>query len=287
MALSTSTIFSQVKNYLYNSGLGEKPSIRQGTGTVTVSGDIVTFDLAAGQGGKIRAGHVLQVYNPADDTACYAFYVISVSTDTLTCINGYEGSPTIANSAATPSLLEHQPPVLDAAIFRFIDQIVDSYLYPDVYDVFTDSFTPNLVSGQTAADADDMHIIRAWQSLGGIVYQIPCKVVHNMPTSLFATGKMLQYNVPYGASVGYSAARKVSLTNSTNTALEDLIAKGAAALALESTEASTQWESAKNDARERQGSPSRQMWQAFMLSKQSFANELAQETHTEFEIDRG
>lgn len=287
MALSTSTILSKTKDYLYNSGLGEKPSIRQGNGSSTVTGDIVTVPLATDEGAKLRPGHILSSYSAANSAAAYVFYVLSVSTDTATCVNGWQGATAIANSTAIPSLLEHQAPVTEYRMFQAIDEIVESFLWPTLYDIRTDSFTPDMTSMQSNADADDEYILRAWQQLGGVTYQVPASLVDNIDTSLFASGKMLQYDVVYPGTVYYSAGRKIDLTNSTNTAYEGLIAKGAAAILLEGTEASTQWESAKNDARERRTDASRSLWQSFYQTKRELSDQLSRDTHTEFVIERG
>lgn len=288
MALTRANIVSKVKDKIYNTGLGEKPSIRRGTGTVTVSGDIATFDLNAGEGDEVRAGQVLSAYSSTDTDDAYGFYVLSISTDTLTTVNGYEGAA-IANSAATPALLEHQAPVTAYRIQSAIDDIINNYLYPEVYDVITDTFTPNLATGQSDADANDEWILRCWQKVGPTYYQIPCKLEENVSTTMFASGKMLVYDAIYGATAYYSAARRVSLANSENTALEELIAKGAAALVIEGTEAPTQWETAKNDSvnRGELQSASRPLWQSFYQAKRQFMDDVTRSTVLEWKIDRG
>ncbi|KKK76603.1 hypothetical protein LCGC14_2861950, partial [marine sediment metagenome] len=184
MALTRGNIVKAVKARIYNTGLGQKPSIRQGTGTAVVTDDIVVFSVATGEGAKIRAGHILSSWNSTDATDAYGFYVLSLLTDEVTCANGYNGAA-IANSASVPALLEHQAEPTEYMVQTAIDDIVASYLFPEVFDIFMDSFTPNFASLQSTADVDDEEIIRAWQKIGGTTYQVPIKLIQNMPTAEF------------------------------------------------------------------------------------------------------
>ena len=159
-----------------------------------------------------------------------------------------------------------------------IDDIINSYLFPEVFDIFMDSFTPNFASLQSTADADDEEIVRAWQKLGTVTYQVPIKLIQNMPTAEFSTGKMLTYDVRSGADVDYSVKRRVSIANSTNTALEGLIAKGAAALCIEGVE-----EAPSEDAEQQ----SRPLWASFYNAKRQFETDIAKESVTSFKVDRG
>ncbi len=278
MALDRTKIIKAVKNRIYQQGVGEKPSIREATGTATVTGDKVTFSLAAGEGAKCRSGQILSSYN-ADADEEYGFYVLSLSTDAVTAVNGYEGEA-IANSATMPVLLEHQAEVTEYQIASAIDDVIASYLFPEVFDIILDSFTPNLASLQTNADTLDEAIIRAWQKIGPTVYQVPIKLVQNMPTGDFAAGKMLVYDAVTTTTVNYSAKRKVSLTTSSDTALEGLIAKGAAALVIEGVE------QAPSDVEEK-GPDSRALWGSFYNAKRQFETAIAKEAVTAFKVDRG
>ena len=287
MALSQSTIVSSVKDKIYNTGLGEKPSIRQATGTATVSGGTVTFSVAAGQGAAHRAGHVLSSYNSTDATDAYGFYILSIATDSITAVNGYEGAA-IANAASMPALLEHQAPITEYRIHNAIDEIVAGYLFPEVFDVFNGTFTPNLATLQSNGDAGIEEVLRAWQYIGPTLYQVPLRIEPFMPTSEFASGKMLSYDVMTGTIVHYSASRRVSLADSSGTALEALIAKGAAALVVEGTETSSEWETSKNDARERsQRNPSRPLWQSFYQAKRQYAEDFSRDVVRQWKVDRG
>ena len=273
--LARAAIVKAVKDRIYNSGLGEKPSIRQASGNSTVTGDTLTFQVA--DGAKIRAGQVLSAYGSTDADDAYGFYVLSIDSTTVTAVNGYE-STAIADAAAMPTLLEHQATVQEYTVQKAIDDILASYLYPELFDIFIDTFTPNFVNLQAEADPLDLEVIRAWQKVATTVYQIPCKLVENMPTSDFASGKMLTYDVVTAIDVNYSAKRRVSIANSTDTALEGLIAKGAAALCVEGSEGA---------ATEENPSQSRPLWASFYNAKRQFETALAKESVTQFKVDRG
>ncbi|KKM19618.1 hypothetical protein LCGC14_1653770 [marine sediment metagenome] len=276
MALTRGNIVKAVKARIYNTGLGQKPSLRQGTGTAAVTDDLVVFSVATGEGAKIRSGQILSSWNSTNATDAYGFYVLSLSTDELTCANGYNGVA-IANSASVPGLLEHQANPTEYMVQTAIDDIVASYLFPEVFDIFLDSFTPNLASLQTTADADDEEIIRAWQKVGSTTYQVPIKLIQNMPTAEFSTGKMVTYDVRVSTDVDYSVKRRVSIANSTNLALEGLIAKGAAALCIEGVEEAPDEEGQQQ---------SRPLWASFYNAKRQFETDIAKESVTSFKVDR-
>ena len=278
MALTRSAILKSVKDRIYNSGLGEKPSIRQGTSTVAVTGDLVVINTVAGEGVKIKPGHILSSYGSTDSTDAYSFYVLSVATEAITCVNGYDGAA-IADAANTPVIMEHQAKTTEYQIQKAIDDIVASYLYPELFDIVIDSFTPNFVNLQADADPLDLKVIRGWQSIGTTVYQVPLKLIDNMPTSQFSSGKMLSYNVVTALDVSYSAVRKMSIATSTDPALEGLIAKGAAALCVEGIEEAV--------SEEEGGPASRPLWSSFYNAKRQFETALATESVTTFKIDRG
>ena len=273
--LARAAIVRAVKDRIYNSGLGEKPSLRQASGNSAVTGDTVDFTVADGT--KVREGHVLSSFGSSDSDDAYGFYVLSIAGDVLTCVNGYE-STAIADATAMPALLEHQATVQEYTVQKAIDDIISSYLFPELFDIFMDTFTPDFTSLQAAADADDEEVIRAWQKIGGTVYQCPVKLIQNVSTSHFSTGKMLTYDVVTSIDVHYSAKRKVSIANSTDPALEGLIAKGAAALCIEGSE---------GPATEENPSQSRPLWGSFYNAKRQFETSLAKESVTTFKIDRG
>ena len=273
--LSRPDIVKAVKDRIYNSGLGEKPSIRQASGNSAVTGDTVVFTVADGT--KVRQGHVLSSYGTTDADDAYGFYVLSISTNELTCVNGYDGAA-IADVTAMPALLEHQAEVGEYQIQKAIDDIINSYLFPELFDIFVDSFTPSMSALQTDADPLDHEIIRAWQKIGTTMYQVPIKLIQNMPTSQFSSGKMFIYDVRSATDVDYSVKRKVAIATSTDPALEGLIAKGAAALTIEGVEGAVD---------EENPSQSRPLWASFYNAKRQFETAIAKEAVTQFKVDRG
>ena len=277
MALDQTEIRKSVKNRIYQSGLGQKPSIRQtDQGTAAVTDDVVVFDMLTGEGDKLRPGQTLSTYNGAVDAA-YGFYVLSVATDTITCANGDRG-PVIPNSTTLPQLLEHQADVTEAEIDLAIGDIIDSYLFPELFDIVLDSFTPSMASLQSDADPLDREIIRAWQAVGPTLYQVPIKLVENMPTGEFSSGKMLVYDVRITTDVNYSSKRNVAIATSTGVGLEALIARGAAAICIEGIEGAPTEEG---------GQESRKAWASFYNTKRQMETALAKESVTSFKVDRG
>ena len=101
----------RTRQILYGSGLGEKPAIRIGAASAaeSTSGQTVTFTLNTGEGAKVKAGNVLSVYDPDTEADAHVIYVTGISTDTITGINGYLGSPVVAGSDSGD---------LDSAIFE-------------------------------------------------------------------------------------------------------------------------------------------------------------------------
>ena len=277
MALDQTEIRKSVKNRIYQSGLGQKPSIRQTVlGNSSVTNDAVDFTLLAGEGDKVRPGQTLSTYN-AEVGSTYGFYVLSVSTDTVTCANGDRGSA-IADTTALPHLLEHQADVTEAEIDLAIGDIIDSYLFPELFDIILDSFTPNMSSLQSNADPLDVEILRAWQKVGPTLYQVPIKLVENMPTGEFASGNMLVYDVRITTDVDYSSKRRVGIATSTGVGLEALIARGAAAICIEGIEGAPTEEG---------GQESRKAWASFYNTKRQMETALAKESVTSFKVDRG
>lgn len=290
MALDRSRIVSLTRDRLYSTGIGNKPSIRQSgaavPSAVNADGTAVFAMASAAEAAKVKAGHILSVYSSTDADDAYAFYVLDVTDDDVTVVNGYQGAA-ITISDQVPLLLEHQPPVTLHRIQEAIEDIIEVYLWPEVYEIAQNSLTPNMNSGQSAAAAGEMEILRAWQQLAGRTYQVPCKIVDDMPTGLYANGKMIQYATPYAGTLYYSVYQKIDLT-STGAEYEDLIARGAAALVLEGADAASHWEHAKNDSKERQRLEAQMPhWSSFYQKRREMSNALALRTNKDFVVERG
>jgi len=287
MALDTQAIASKARERLYGAGLGEKPSIIQSAGgTATVVGDIATFALATGKGASVRDGNTLTAYNPTSSTD-YGFYVLSVSTDTITAINGYDGTA-IANGGSVPALLEVNAPITGHELLNAIDEIINGYLWPEVFDIVVDSFTPNQSTFQSNANTLDEKIIRGWQKSGNQVARIPIGLTKNIGTADFASGKMINYDTVSGNDIYYTVLRRVSTANSTALALGGIISKGATALVSENVALDGLWESSRKDAQDRgKRSPSDRFWQSFFKAKSQYSEDLSRDTALEFTVDRG
>ncbi len=98
--MALTEIVTRARSILYGSGLGERPSIRETNASAaeTTSGQQVTFDMATGEAAKIKPGDILSVYDPDTELDAHVVYVLGISTDTITAINGFLGSPLIVGS---------------------------------------------------------------------------------------------------------------------------------------------------------------------------------------------
>ena len=283
MALDQSTILAYARNRVYGTGLGEKPSIRQTLGSWTdAGGGLYTFAAAdATEAGKIKGGHMLSSRGATSLAASFTMQVLGVSGTTVTCALDQGTAPT-----GSVGLLEHGAQVTEYDIFVAINDIVESYLFPHIYDIATSTFAPDIAYGQSEANALDEEVLRAWQTLGGQERQIPITLTKNLDSTQFTSGKMFSYNALTGTDVAVSTIRRVSLATSTDTRLQDLIGKGAAALVVEGAEQAANWEYSKNDARERPPMASRSLWSSFFTARQLLADDLSRNRVTEIVVSR-
>ena len=284
MAITATDIRDVARQYLYGTGLAEKPVLVQGSGVTSVSGNIVTFDVADGT--KVQAEDTLSVYG-ATDALAYSMYVLSVATDTVQAVNGYEG-PAIPNSTATSALIfEVSPLVNDALMFDKIDVIVNRFLWPQVFVIEDDTVTPNLSSGQVDMDSRDEEIQIAMQKIGTAYIPIAATLLKWAPTGDFPSGKMGSFDFLDGSTVYYSAKRRITLADTTQSdELVALIATGAAALALGSALVEAKLAASQSD-RARLTLGSEDLWQDFVTQKQQYNEDLSRDTVIGFAIDRG
>jgi len=98
--VALSDIVTRTRSILYGTGLGEKPAIRIAASNAneTTSGQLVTFTVVAGEGAELAPGQVVSVYDPATELDAHVVYITSTSTDAITGINGYLGSPVVIGS---------------------------------------------------------------------------------------------------------------------------------------------------------------------------------------------
>jgi len=286
MALDTAEIRDLTREILYGTGLGEKPTLRISSGTAAVTGKLVDFTID--DGSKLRPGDVLSQYGSTSTADAYSFYVTSISTNDLTCINGYEGA-SIANGASMAGMvLEVMPLVGEWKMFECIDIAVGRFLWPEVFDMETDTVTPDLSTGQVAVDARDEEILSAWQKIGSQTYPVSFHLEKKMSTALFASGNMGSFDFIDASTLYYAAKRRISTANSTSSAaLNNLIAVCAAAISLGGTQVETSLDSSKKDSQERgKRDVASSLWRDFMVQKQVFSEDLSRDTVISIIVER-
>jgi len=290
MAIDTGKIRNITRDILYGSGLGEKPSIvtTAASPSVSVSGKSITFTLSVDDGAKLRAGDVLSVHAPSSSSSAFAFYIVSITADTVTCINGYDGSPAATSSDLVSVFLEVMPLVTDFKIFAMIDSIIDKFLWPEVFDMDTASVTPDLTSGQVNLNARDEEILHAWQKVGSTLYPVSFHMEKKMDTSLFASGVMGSFDFIDASTLYYAAKRRINTSESSSSAaLESMVASGAAALSLGATRVETTLDSSKKDSLDRgERDVSGTLWRDFLTQKQVFSEDLSRDTVMHFVVER-
>ncbi len=260
--MARSDYVERVRSVLYGQGLGEKPSLKacDATASVSVTGAQVSFDLAAGGGASVKPGHILSSINPNDAAKAYAFYVLSVATDTVTAYNGYHGAPSIADSSADldAAVLEHQPLRTEFEIHEAIDVVFNSMLYPEVTAFEYGAVTPDPRYGQVELFANVRTIDSAWQIIAGYMTQIPFGECRNVPSPISSTGVLGTFDHMDLSTIYFTYLRKLIIgdedVDPNGSALIQMVATGAAALALDMSVVDTTQERSKKDSQNRRDS---------------------------------
>lgn len=283
---------ARVKSIVYGQGMGEKPAyvIGAADASESVSGSLVTFALASGEGDKVKAGDVLSV--PADTEAeSYALYVTSVATDSITAINGYLATTevTAGGSPLDSALFEVNPQFPDAEIHRAIDTVFSGLLYPQAFKLSTETITPNLATGEAELNALDMEVLSAHQLVGGVSIPIPVGIQRNLHTSVSSTGVLGYFDFYDSGTVYLTTKRKLAIGDeSTFEGLVRLVATGAAALLLGASVSETDLERAKKDSQGRRPESAAQLlWRDFLTLKVQYAEDISRDTVTQFIVYRG
>lgn len=292
-------IYTDVRRILYGQGLGETPAIRitASNANETTAGDLVNYTLDTGEAEKVKIGNTLAVHSPDSASTAFVTYVLAVNTtsDVITAVNGtLHGAPAIAGADSgdmDDRILEQNPLVTSHEIHSAIEAIIEQYLWPDVYDIESKTITaPDLIDGQEAVPADTEEILAAWQIIGPTNERIAFqRHPDNVSTSLASTGRQAAFDWIDGSTGHFQA--KVKITNATtNSAIQRLIATGAAALALGGTITEATVENTKKDnadAVAQRNQVSGLLWRDFLTTKQELARELGRDNESQVLIDRG
>jgi hypothetical protein len=288
--MARSDFVNHTKDILYNSGLGEKPSIRRvaSDASVSTSGALVTFSLASGEGTKVRAGQILSSVSPNEKTKAFVFYVVSVATDAITAVNGYNGAPSIASSATdiNSGILEHQALVSEFTIHQKVDTIFSKFLYPDAYKRSTRTITPDLTKYESELPAAVERVTRAVQRISGFTRDIEFGIAKDLHTTVSSTGSRIFYRPLDGSTIFLTTIERLAVGDeATDAGLIDLVASGAAALSLDASVAGAMQERAKKDATQRQLTAN-DLWRSYITVRNSYRRDLG-EDNDQIIIERG
>lgn len=295
--MALSNIVTRIRSVLYGHGLGEKPAFRIAAANAneSVSGSLVTFSLASGEGSKVKAGNVLSVYSPASEGGAHVIYVTSVASDAVTGINGYMGSPVVDGSDSgdlDSALLEQNPLVSMYEIYEAVDTVVARFLWPDVYTIEQKTIaSPDLVDGQEAVATDVMEIISAWQIIGPTAIKVPFdRTPWDVATDVASTGRMARFDWIDGGTGYYTAKTKITEADEASEELTHLIATGAAAILLGASMVDTTIQGTKKDNAEavsRRQAVGNLLWRDFLTLKQEYSRELGRRLPQQILINRG
>lgn len=293
--MAQADIFNVVRTLLYGTGLGEKPSIRRGAANASeglVGDPIITFDLFTDEGDYVKPGEVLAVYSAAAAGA-HVIYVLSVSNDTVTGINGgLIGAPAVTDGDLDNALFEQDPLVSSHEIHAAISQIIQGYLWPDIYNIEDKTIaSPDLVDGQEGVSTDSEEIMAAWQIIGDTVYSVPFqRHPLDVNTAIKSTGKMAEFDWFDGGTGYYTVKTKIVDDDDGGDNLTRIIATGAAALLLGGSAVEATLENTKKDNADavgQRGQVGGLLWRDFLTLKAEYARELGRHNEARVLIDRG
>lgn len=279
--MSTTALVQRTKSLLYGQGLGEKPVIVRAAADAdeSISGSVITFDLLAGEGAAsgVAAGDILSVYDAASEATAFCLYVLSVSTDQITALDGYLGATASAADELDGAFFELNPTHPEFTIWTQIDAIIAGFLWPEVYAYNTYNITPDLTDYQAELNAGVEEIIHAVQVIGNTTYGVAHELHTNVDTDVASTGVYAELYAIDSSTVYITVKERITSSTS-NEAIIQCIATGAAALAQGASLGGASHEASKKDSQERrQLNPRRDLWQDFLALRLSIANDLSME----------
>lgn len=294
--MSLTSLVAKVQNVVYGSGLGEKPALRIGNAdsAESISGSLITFALASGEADKVKPGNILSVYGgtySATSENAHVLYVTSVSsttTETVTAVNGYLGSPAASTDDLDGVILAQNATWTDHEIIQAINTVIDQLLYPWVYQMADATIAnPDLRFGQETVGDEVEEIIAAWQVIGSEKVAVP---VSRQPIDIdFGTSRMAEFDWVNGSTGYYTYISKYTI-DTLPSDLESLVALGAAAVLLGAALSETTLEATKKDNAEavsQRGSAADRIWRDFLTLRSNVQETLARRRPQRIFIDRG
>ena len=290
--MALADFINRTKDIIYGTEIGEAPPLRicAADAGETISGSLVTFTVATGEGAEIKAGHTLAANDPADPTKCYVVYVTSVTSNAITGFNGYMGSPVVAASALDSKALEQNPLVSTFKVHRAVDTIFATSLWPDIFKYVTTTVTPNLATNQAALAAAAMDIYAVYQNVGGVKTPIPYRLDRNVHATVAANGVLGEFDFADGSTayLTYIAKFVVGDEDEDVNGLVEIVATGAAALCLGATVSETNLASSSKDSQTRkQEDTAAKLWRDFLTLRGNLSEGLARDRGTRLRVSRG
>jgi hypothetical protein len=283
----------RTREIIYGSEIGELPPIRIAAADAleSVSGSIISFALATDEGSKVKAGHTLAALDATDPTKCYAFYVTGVSTDTITAVNGYGGTPAAAAGNLDSLIFEQNPLILPFKIHKAIDTVFGTLLYPDVFKFSTSSHTPDLSTYQTPLAATDMDIDSAWQLTTEGYMQIPSALRRNVHTTVSTNGVLGSFDYINATTAYVTTIAKLAIGDEDEDAngLIEMVSTAAAAICLGASISEGQLASSSKDSQARtpQQDVAARLWRDHLTLKRAYSEAIGRERGTYLRVDRG
>ena len=290
--MATVDIVQRAKTVLYGHGIGEKPVILQcaADAVEVVSGSTVTFDMTSNaEAAKVEPSDVLSVYNSATAAVAHVVYVLSVSSATITAVNGYLGSPVVADTLLDGALLELLPGggVSEHIIYQHVETVFTTLLYPDIWERATYSITPQLDDFQVELNAAVEEIEDAWQVIGTTRHEVAFTMARDVPTSVSTTTVIAELFAFDSSNVHITTKNRITESSTLSEGMTQLVATGAAALAAGGTVHESTLEASTKDNQIRvERSASRAIWQDFGTLRTAQSEDLAKDLDW-FEYDRG
>ena len=289
--MATVDIVQRAKTILYGHGIGEKPALIRCAADAleSFSAPLVTFTVASAEGTKIAAGDVLSVFNAQTAAGAHVIYVTSISTDAITGINGFLGSPSIVDTDMDAAVVEILPGggVSEHTIYQSVETVFLSLLYPDIWEYATYSITPQLDDFQVELNAAVERIEDAWQIIGSTRHEVAFSMAKNVHTSVSSTTVIAELVAFDSSSVFITTVNRITESSTLDEAMTQMIATGAAALAAGGTVHEATLEASGKDSQIRlERSASRAIWQDFGTLRTALSVTLEKEVDW-FEYERG
>ena len=282
--MAMTDLVNTTKTLLHGAGLGEKPLIVRAATNAneTITNPTIVFTLLAGEGAAsgIAAGDVLSVVGAGTQALSHVVYVLSVSTDTVTCLSSYDGAPVSVADAFDSAIFEMNAPRSEFLLWGDVSSVIAGLLWPEVYLYAVETIAaPDTTNYQNDLNAATERIVNTQQVIGGIATNIPFELHTNVDAvTVTATGVYAELYVQDSSAAYVSAVRRVIEGSTLNFAYSQCIATGAAAIAAGSMLGGGSLESSSKDSQTRvQLTPRQALWQDFVALRSSISQDLSME----------